>query len=80
MKATQLVLTFISVCAVADASRIERPLDRPGLFAGIPLNNAAYRDRRLSDLARLERRRREATQQSVRSGIERSVGGGAVTS
>ena len=69
----QFVLTFVSVCAVLETSRIQSPLDRsPGYYAGIPQNNEAYGDRRIGDLARVERRRREAAQQSIRRAIERS--------
>ena len=71
---TQLVLTFVSVCAVLETSRIQLPLDRaPGVYAGIPQNNEASGDRRIGDLARVERRRREAAQESIRSGIERGT-------
>ena len=73
---TQLVVTFVSVCAVLETSRIQLPLDRPpGVYAGIPQHNEASGDRRLGDLARAERRRREAAQQSIRRGIERSDSG-----
>jgi hypothetical protein len=69
----QFVLTFVSVCAVLETSRIQVPLDRPpGLYAGIPQSNEASGDRRIGDLARAERRRREAAYQSIRQGIERS--------
>ena len=73
LETTQFVLTFVSVCAVLETSRLQSPLDRsPGYYAGIPQNNEAYGDRRIGDLARVERRRREAAQQSIRRGIERS--------
>lgn len=69
----QLVLTFVSVCAVLETSRLQLPLDRPaGYYAGIPQNNEASGDRRIGDLARAERRRRETAQQAIRSGVERS--------
>ena len=71
---TQLVLTFVSVCAVLETSRLQLPLDRPpGYYAGIPQHNKASGDRRIGDLARAERKRREAAQQSIRSGIERGT-------
>ncbi len=76
----QVALTFVSVCAAIETSRIQLPLDRPpGYYAGIPHDNEAYGDRRLGDLARAERRRREAAQQSIRHGIELSGLGGSAS-
>ena len=72
----QVVLTFVSVCAVLETSRIQLPLDRPsGYYAGIPQENDASRDRRIGDLARADRKRREAEQQSLRRGMKRGAFG-----
>ena len=67
LEVTQVVLTFVSVCAVVDASRIHSPPDgRPGYYATIPHPRATSNDRRLADLARVERKRREAEQHASR--------------
>jgi len=67
----QLGLTFVSVCAVLDASRIHSPPDgRPGYSAAIPRPRETSEDRRVGDLARVERKRREAEQQASRRGLE----------
>ena len=60
LEAIQFVLTLASTCAVAETIRIHSPPDdRPGYYASIPLDEARA-DRRLGDLARAERKRREA--------------------
>jgi hypothetical protein len=74
LEVTQLVLTFVSVCAVVDASRIHSPPDgRPGYYASIPRPHATSNDRRLADLARVERKRREAEQDASRRRAELGV-------
>lgn len=66
---TQFVLTFASACAVVEASRIPTPLDeRPGYHTSIPQQRETAGDRSIGDLARAERKRREAEQQSTRRG------------
>jgi hypothetical protein len=61
LEATQLVLTALSVCAVVEASRPERAADeRPGYYASVPLAAQRSQDRRIADLARSERKRRES--------------------
>jgi hypothetical protein len=60
LETIQFVLTLASTCAVAETIRIHStPDDRPGYYASIPLDEARA-DRRLGDLARAERKRREA--------------------
>jgi hypothetical protein len=77
LETVQLGLSFVSVCAVLDASRIPVSPDRqPGYYAGIPFNNGAAEDRRLGDLARADRKRREAEQQGIRRGIDSGGSGG----
>ena len=77
----QFVLTFVSVCAVVETSRIHLPLDRPpGYYAGIPQQNDAWGDRRIGDLARADRKRREAEQQSLRRSIEHGAWGASAVS
>jgi hypothetical protein len=69
LELTQFVLTLVSTCAVLETTRVHTPLnDRPGYQAGAPLRNDAQHDRRLSDLARSGRKRREAEQQTTRRG------------
>jgi hypothetical protein len=68
LEAIQLVLTFASACAVVETTRIHAPLhDRAGYQATLPQPSEA-RDRRVSDLARADRKRREAEQQASRRG------------
>jgi hypothetical protein len=64
----QILLTFASFCAVVDATFIDRPQHDPtGYYpAGSP-EGEARRDRLFSDLARTERKRREA---EVRDALE----------
>ena len=67
----QLGLTFVSVCAVIDASRIHAPPDgRPGYSATVPRQRETSEDRRVEDLARLERKRRETEQHTSRRRLE----------
>ena len=57
----QLFLTVASTCAVIETIRIQEPPDAvPGYAASMPLRDEARRDRRLGDLARTERKRRES--------------------
>ena len=73
LEITQFVLTFASTCAVVEASRIHahaRLLERPGYHASVPQQREASLDRSIGDLARVERRRREAEQHSSRRGAE----------
>jgi hypothetical protein len=71
LELTQFVLTFASACAVVEASRIQAPLhDRPGYYASLPQQRETSRDRSIGDLARVERKRREAEQHASRRGSE----------
>jgi hypothetical protein len=57
----QLVLSFASVCAVVDATFIDAlPHDPTGYYAGGSQQGDAHEDRLMGDLARAERKRREA--------------------
>jgi hypothetical protein len=68
LEMTQLALTFIGTCTVLDAARIQaQPQDRPGYSTSVPFERAS-RDGRYSDLARTDRKRREAEQQASRRG------------
>jgi hypothetical protein len=70
LEVIQFVLTLASTCAVVEASRISAPVhDRPGYHSSIPQPREAARDRSLADLARMERKRREAEQRSSRRGF-----------
>lgn len=61
LEITQIVLTFASVCTVIDACRIDpKPTEHAGYHASQPQRGGVQRDRLLSDLARTERKRREA--------------------
>ena len=56
----QLVLSFASVCAVVDATFVDAlPHDPMGYYTGGPQREARG-DRLFNDLARSERKRREA--------------------
>jgi hypothetical protein len=71
LETIQFALTFASACAVVDASRVDpAPLQRPGYHASVPQPREVARDRTLGDLARIERKRREAEQHSNRHGLE----------
>ena len=61
LEITQIVLTFASVCTVIDACRIDpKPSEHAGYYASRPQQSGVQRDRLLGDLARTERKRREA--------------------
>jgi hypothetical protein len=61
LEKVQIVLTFASVCTVADASFVEaQPHDPAGYDAGGPSNGEARTDDLIGELARTERKRREA--------------------
>jgi hypothetical protein len=62
LETVQILLTFASVCAVVDASWIHTsPHGGAGYYAGGGLPQGRARgDRQLGDLARTERKRREA--------------------
>ncbi len=71
LEATQVLLTFVSVCAVVEAMAIHTESNaRPGYHAA-PQHLTAVGDRRIGALARTERKRREAEQQSSRQRLER---------
>jgi len=71
LEITQFVLTFVSTCAIVEASCIHSPPhDRPGYHASAPQRREASLDRSIGDLARVERKRREAEQHSSRRGME----------
>jgi hypothetical protein len=60
-------LTLASTCAVVEANRIPIAAhDRPGYYTSAPQPREAARDRSFADLARTERKRREAEQRSSR--------------
>jgi hypothetical protein len=62
LETIQFVLTLASTCAVVETMRIPAPShDQPGYYASTPLRKETERDRRLADLARAERKRREST-------------------
>jgi hypothetical protein len=70
----QLLLTCASFCTVLAASGLAAPADqRPGYHAAAPLERDAGPDRRFSDLARFERKRREAEQQASRRSLARGL-------
>jgi hypothetical protein len=61
LETIQLVLTFVSVCAVLETTRIHSsPEDPPGYRTSVPQRSEGQGDRRLGDLARSERKRRES--------------------
>jgi len=62
LESIQFVLTFASACALIETTRIPAsPLqDPPGYSASVPQPSNARGDRSLGDLARVERKRREA--------------------
>jgi hypothetical protein len=61
LETVQFLLTFISVCAVLETTRIDAsPADPSGYYAGAPQRSEADGDRRFGDLARAERKRRES--------------------
>jgi hypothetical protein len=67
LESIQLLLTFASVCAVVETTRIHVPShDGQGYHASVPQPLNARGDRRFGDLARVERKRREAQQQASR--------------
>jgi hypothetical protein len=71
LEAIQITLTFVGACAVLETSRLPSPFDaRPGYYAGVPHPGRTFGDRRVGDLARAERKRREAEQRSTRRHIE----------
>jgi hypothetical protein len=69
LESIQLLLTFASVCAVVETTRLHAPPhDRPGYSASVPQPLDARGDRRFGDLARVDRKRREAQQHASRRG------------
>lgn len=69
----QLLLTFASFCTVVAASGLATAApEHPGYHAA-PLQRDAERDRRFSDLARFERKRRESEQQASRRSLARKL-------
>jgi hypothetical protein len=66
----QFVVTFASTCAVVEASRVYAAPDlRSGYHSTLP-GQSERSDRRIGDLARVDRKRREAEQQASRRGLE----------
>lgn len=65
LELTQLLLAFVGTCGVADTTIPHGTHSRPGYSASIPIE-ATTGDRRFADLARTERRRREALQLASR--------------
>jgi hypothetical protein len=67
LEVIQLVLSFASVCAIVDASGFLPPLPyAAGYYRSAPLPRETDVDRRIADLARVERQRREAEQHASR--------------
>jgi hypothetical protein len=67
LESIQFVLTFASACAVVETTRIHTPLhDQPSYYASVPQPNDVRGDRLLADLARVDRKRREAEQDTNR--------------
>ena len=61
LETIQFLLTLVSVCAVVETTRVHfPPHDGPGYNSGVPQRSEAESDRRLADLARSERKRRES--------------------
>jgi hypothetical protein len=61
LETIQFVLTFASACAVVDTTRVHAlPDSQPRYYAGTSQQSETRGDRRLSDLARSERKRRES--------------------
>jgi hypothetical protein len=74
LESIQILLTFASVCAVVETTRLRGPLHEPlGYYASVPQPSGARGDRRLADLARTERKRREAEQQASRRGAKLGI-------
>jgi hypothetical protein len=74
LESIQLLLSFASVCAVVDATRIQAPLhNHSGYYASVPQRSGARGDRSLGDLARVDRKRREAEQHASRRGARLEV-------
>lgn len=69
LEITQVVLAFISTCGALDATIPHGTHPRAGFAASVPLE-ATGRDRRFADLARTERKRREALQLTSRRSAE----------
>lgn len=67
LESIQLLLTFTSACAVVETTRVPvSPLqDPPGYSASVPQPSDVRGDRSLGDLARAERKRREAELQKA---------------
>ena len=76
LEITQIVLAFASVTAVADATHSQAVHDARS-YHGTRGGEDNDADRRFSDLARSERKRREAAQRSSRRGIELAARGAA---
>ena len=55
----QIVLTFASVCTVADATFVQARHEPAGYYAGSPQQAQARADNLIRELARTERKRRE---------------------
>ena len=72
LELTQLMLAFIGTCTVVDTTVPHTPLGRPGFAATQPLPTATH-DRRFNDLARTDRKRREAEQRLSRRAAARAV-------
>jgi hypothetical protein len=61
LETIQVLLTFASVCAVVEATRFHSESERgAGYYACVPEQTEASANRSIADLARAERKRREA--------------------
>jgi hypothetical protein len=70
LEATQFILSFVSVCAVVEASRFESTTEeRAGYHATVSHEAERSADRRIGDLGRSERKRRESEQRASRRGL-----------
>ncbi len=60
LETIQLTLTFMSVCAVLETTRVDASPEPAGYRTSIPLRSESQGDRRFGDLARAERKRHES--------------------
>jgi hypothetical protein len=74
LESIQLLLSFASVCAVVETTRVHSSPHNPsGYYASVPQPSGARGDRSLGDLARADRKRREAEQHASRRGAKLGV-------
>lgn len=74
LEAIQITLTFASVCAIVDATASVSTRERAaGFYASAPHESERSMDRRITDLARADRKRREAEQLANRRKLASAV-------